>query len=85
MASKEKLLARLRAKPKDFTWKELVQVLTNAGFEVISGSGSRYKFVHREEKDKVLIAHKPHPENTVKSYIIKRTIEILESIGDGNE
>lgn len=65
--------------PKDFTWDELVSLLSQNGFRVINGSGSRYKFVNSDER--VLSFHKPHPENVLKMYILKQVKNLFDEIG----
>lgn len=62
MSTKEKLIKRFLAQPKDFTFNELVTLLTALGFVMSSKgktSGSRVKFMHRERPSTVYI-HKPH-------------------------
>jgi hypothetical protein len=64
-----KALARLKARPKDFTWDELVSILKHFDYQEISGKGSRRKFVSKATNHQFSL-HKPHPENTVKGYVI---------------
>ena len=48
MTKKEKLIQRLKSKPKDFSWNETASLLTGLGFtEVKKGKtgGSRRRFV----------------------------------------
>lgn len=78
MTRKEKLIQRLKSKPKDFTWNELVSLLTGLGFtEVKTGKtgGSRRRFVNSDNV--VITLHKPHPGNILKMYQIEQIIEIL--------
>lgn len=79
MSKKEKLLAKFRSSPTDYTWDELVQVLNYLGyFEKTSKGktgGSRIKFVNTATD--VISLHKPHPSNIVKQYVIKQIIEKL--------
>ena len=78
MTRKEKLIQRLKSKPKDFTWNELVSLLTGLGFtEVKKGKtgGSRRRFVNSDNV--VITLHKPHPGNIFKKYQIEQIIEIL--------
>lgn len=78
MTRKEKLIQRLKSKPKDFTWNELVSLLTGLGFtEVKKGKtgGSRRRFVNSDNV--VITLHKPHPGNILKKYQIEQIIEIL--------
>ena len=51
MTRKEKLIQRLKSKPKDFTWNKLTSLLTGLGFtEVKTGKtgGSRRRFVNAD-------------------------------------
>lgn len=79
MGKKEKLRLKLEVLPKDFTWDELVTLLRSYKFEVISGSGSRYKFYHKSS-GRILSFHKPHPSNVVKEYVLKETRQTLNEI-----
>lgn len=82
MSKKEKLIEKLKSKPKDFTYDELKTLLNYLGFfEYNKGktSGSRVKFL---DKDSVKIElHKPHPNNILKPYQINDIIEVLEKRG----
>lgn len=79
MGKKEKLIARLKGKPKDFTFDEMRNLLELLEFKLSTKgrtSGSRVKF----EKDCVSIyLHKPHPRKELLEYQIKHVLEILES------
>lgn len=77
MSKADKLVSKLLSKPKDFTWNETQTLMKGFGFVVKEGSGSRVKFIHKE--DKIIIAlHKPHPGNILKEYVVKELIEILK-------
>lgn len=80
MSKHEKLENRLLSKPKDFEWAEAVSLLQYKGFEIICNDGSKRKFVHRETKT-VIILHKPHPGNIMKSYAIELIIDALKEGG----
>ena len=82
MGQKEKLIQRLKAKPKDFTFDEaeallgyLSYIRSNKG----KTSGSRVMFIS-EEHETVLL-HKPHPQKELKSYQVKQLVETLEQEG----
>ena len=82
MAGIEKLLERFLSVPKDFTWEELLRVLTHFGFKKIKAGktgGSRRKFV--DEKQNLISLHEPHPKNIMKGYAIRQVIEHLKAIG----
>ena len=80
MSKKEKLIERLKSKPKDFTYDEAKRLLNNFGFiEDNKGktSGSRVVFKNRLNNKEIEI-HKPHQNNILKPYqvkIIRRRLE----------
>jgi len=79
MTEKEKLMSRLLLKPKDFTWSELVTVLSHLGFEEMNAgktSGSRVRFIH--DGYPPIILHKPHPTLVLKRYQIDDVVSFLK-------
>lgn len=69
MSKIEKLIERLKSKPKDFTWEEMVKVLKYFGYDQISQGktgGSRRKFVNQNQQ--IISLHEPHPQNVLKGY-----------------
>ncbi|MCG9899109.1 MAG: hypothetical protein MH132_03830 [Hydrotalea sp.] len=77
MSKKEKLKKRLYQLPKDFTWDELVTVLSNVGYtEMNAGGTSGRKFV--DERMHVISLHKSHPGNIVKHYALKQVVAVLQ-------
>lgn len=73
MSKKDKLISRLKNKPKDFTYQEAKTLLETLGFyEYKKGktSGSRVAFVNSETKLEIKF-HKPHPGNILKPYQIE--------------
>ena len=78
MSRREKLIARLKARPRDFTWDELVRLLQGIGYrEVATGKtgGSRRRFVHVGAP--TIALHKPHPGSIVKMYVIDELLRML--------
>ncbi len=82
MSKKDKLLEKLKSKPKDFTYEELKTLLSYLGFyEYNKGktSGSKVVFINYNDMSKKIELHKPHPSNIIKTYkmnqIIKELIE----------
>ncbi len=82
MGKKEKLIQRLKSRPKDFTFDDaetllnyLDYVRSNKG----KTSGSRIMFV--SDNHGSILLHKPHPQKELKSYQVKQLIEILEQEG----
>lgn len=80
MSKREKLLARLKDKPKDFTWDEAKTLMCGYDFDLLKASGSRRKFFHKE-KNIIIIIHKPHPHNVLLAYQVKDLIEGLKDSG----
>ena len=82
MSRNEKLLSRLLSVPSDFTWNELVRLLSYFGYkEVKPGKtgGSRRKFV--SDTKHVISLHKPHPGIIVKEYAVRLVIADLKAMG----
>lgn len=82
MGRKDKVVARLRARPKDFTWEELVRLLEALGYrEAATGKtgGSRRRFVHPSAP--VIALHKPHPGSILKLYAVDQVIRVLSEEG----
>ena len=79
MGTIDKLIARLKSNPKDFTWDELKKVLSYHGYEEVKSKGktggSRRKFSN--ESGRLISLHEPHPEKTIKRYIIKQIVNHL--------
>ena len=80
MSKSEKLIKRLLAKPKDFTWDEVVTLLSSLGYDVLSNDGSSRKF-YNKVKDSVIFMHEPHPRKVLKSYQISEVINKLKESG----
>jgi predicted RNA binding protein YcfA (HicA-like mRNA interferase family) len=80
MSRKEKLLARLQARPKDFTWEEACTLMKHCGYRLRSSKGSGRMFIHATTHLKVRL-HQPHPENTLKPYILSELINALKDAG----
>lgn len=82
MSKKDKLLERLKTKPKNFTYQEAKTLLNSLGFyEDTKGktSGSRVVFINNDIKVKIKI-HKPHSGNILKLYQIEIILEELERL-----
>ena len=82
MTRKEKLIKRLLARPKDFSWDEMRKLLAALSFEEVKTgktSGSRRRFIN--SSGIIISLHKPHPQNTLKMYQIEQLINILNQEG----
>lgn len=81
MSQKEKLIARLLKKPKDFTFDEMVTLLSYFDFYLKQGgSGSDVKFI-KKNSNEVINFHKPHPNGILKKYILEQVIDKLRKDG----
>ena len=81
MGQKEKLIERLRAKPKTFTFDDAESLLRYFEYERSNKgrtSGSRIMFV---SKHPPIMMHKPHPRKELLEYQVKQLIQILEQEG----
>jgi hypothetical protein len=84
MTKEEKLINRLLAQPKDFTYQELRRLMFTFGYmEDPKGrsSGSRVAFLH-PRNSRILMLHKPHPGNELKAYQVRLVIDFLKGSGD---
>lgn len=84
MSKFEKAKERILHKPKDYTYTEAKYLLKNMGFiECNKGktSGSRVKF-YRKEDERVILLHKPHPEDTMDNGAVSFLIEFLKGLGE---
>ena len=82
MSKKNKVVDRFLTLPKDFTWNELIQVLTLFGYEELKTGktgGSRRKF--KGEDNSLISLHEPHPGKIVKIYALKDVLTTLKEKG----
>ena len=83
MSQKEKLLKRLYTLPRDFTLDEMTSLLRYLGYEPFQSgktSGSAIQFVNGAKE--VIRFHRPHPENTLKRYVLVLVLDKLKEGGD---
>ena len=82
MGQKEKLIKKLKSRPKDFTFDEaeaLLKYFTYSRSNKGRTSGSRVMFVSDEYAP--ILLHKPHPRKELLDYQVKQLIEVLEQEG----
>lgn len=82
MGQKEKLIQKLRSRPKDFTFQEaetLLGYLTYQRFNKGKTSGSRIIFC--SEGRAPILLHRPHPRKELLAYQVKQLLEVLEQEG----
>ena len=77
MSKKDKLISRLKSKPKDFTFAEAKSLLEMFGYTLSKAgktSGSRICFV---KDKKIFRMHKPHPRKELLTYQVEELTEEL--------
>lgn len=82
MGQKDKLIQKLKSKPKDFTFNDAETLLNYLDYirsDKGRTSGSRVMFVSKEHGN--ILLHKPHPQKELKAYQVRQLIEILEQEG----
>ena len=83
MSKFEKLLEKLKRKPRDFSYDELVKLLNGLGYNELSlgkTSGSRVAFMNSETMH-IIRLHKPHLLRILKAYQIDLILEELKNKG----
>jgi hypothetical protein len=82
LSRRKKIIDRFLSRPSDFTWQELVNLLTGFGYKWAKTGktgGSRVKFMH--ETLPPIILHKPHPIPVLKKYQLEQIEETLRAEG----
>lgn len=82
MGQKEKLIKKLKSKPKDFTFNDAETLLSHLSYRCSNKgrtSGSRVIFI--ADKHPSILLHKPHPRKELLDYQIKQLINVLEQEG----
>lgn len=83
MGQKEKLIEKLKANPKTFTFDDAESLLGFFGYQRNNKgktNGSRVMFSSDQHRTKILL-HKPHPRKELLAYQVKQLIEQLEQEG----
>ncbi|MEE1014586.1 MAG: type II toxin-antitoxin system HicA family toxin [Lachnospiraceae bacterium] len=84
MSKFEKAKERILGKPKDYTYTEARYLLGKMGFDEFNKgktSGSRVRF-YRERDRKVVLLHKPHPEDVMDRGAVSGLVDYLKEIGE---
>ena len=82
MGQKEKLIERLMASPKTFTFDDVESLLRYFGYSRSNKgrtSGSRICFTSEDHPP--IMMHKPHPRKELLEYQVKQLIDFLEQEG----
>ena len=84
MSSLEKAKQELLKCSKNYTYDELKTLMEKLGFEEKNKgktSGSKVMF-YREADQRIIMIHRPHPENTMDTGALKDLIKRLRDYGD---
>lgn len=84
MSKFEKAKKRILTRPADYTYAEVRYLLGKMGFEEYNKgktSGSRVRFF-RESDNKVILLHKPHPEDEMDRGAVAELVDYLKEIGE---
>ena len=79
MGKKDKLIDKLKTKPKTFLFDDAETLLNYLNFTRSNKgktSGSRVMFV--SEKHGSILLHKPHPQKELKAYQVRQLLDFLE-------
>jgi predicted RNA binding protein YcfA (HicA-like mRNA interferase family) len=81
MSKKGKLLEKFLSKPlkRSLTFRELITLFQSLGYELVNKEGSRVAFWNKRTGD-IFDMHQPHPDDTLKLYVVKKVQEKLENI-----
>lgn len=84
MSQKDRLIARLKMKPTDFSIQELDTLMNKCGCHKYNRgrtSGSAIAYIHVATK-RVLSLHSPHPQKLLKTYMVKMVLEFLQDVSE---
>ena len=81
MSKKGKVLEKFLSKPlkRNLTFRELITLFQSLGYELVNKEGSRVAFWNKKTGD-IFDMHQPHPDDTLKLYVVKKVQEKLENI-----
>ena len=81
MTKREKLLDKFLSKPlkRNLTFRELTTLFQILGYALINKEGSRVAFWNKATGD-VFDMHQPHPDDTLKLYVVKKVQDKLNDI-----
>ncbi|MEG2253103.1 MAG: type II toxin-antitoxin system HicA family toxin [Clostridia bacterium] len=82
MGQKEKLMERMKSRPRDFTFEEAETLLRYLGYIRSNKgrtSGSRIIFTNDEHPP--ILLHKPHPRKELLAYQVNQLLDMLQQEG----
>lgn len=79
MSSKDKLIARFKTLPSDFTFEELERLLSILGYTKSNkGKTSGSRVIYKDAEGHPIMIHRPHPGNIIKGYAMKQMYDELK-------
>lgn len=82
MGQKEKLIQRLKSRPKDFSFDEAETLLNYLGYSRSNkGKTSGSRVVFENGGNESILLHRPHPRKELQLYQLKKLIATLEREG----
>ena len=84
MSTEEKMIARIKNVPSDYTYTEAKNLAKRFGYEEQNKgrtSGSRVLLYRKRDQRKILL-HKPHPGDIMQQYAVKQYLTNLIENGD---
>jgi predicted RNA binding protein YcfA (HicA-like mRNA interferase family) len=83
MSQHQKLVDRLLTVPADFTWDEMVRLLSGFGYKENSSGGSHRRFENPTSGDIIMGLVKPHhPHKEVRRAYLRKVIQHLGLTSD---
>ena len=81
MGKKEKLIAKLRSKPKDFEFNEAATLLKQCGYELTNAGKTSGSITGFKKGNRLYKMHKPHQRKELLDYQIIDLINELTEEG----
>jgi len=78
VGKKEKLIARLKSNPKDFTYDDMISALESLGFKLSKSGKTGGSRVRLMKGNIPIFLHRPHPRKELLEYQVKQILEVLE-------
>lgn len=80
MSQKDKLIKKLKSRPKNMTFDEVEALLNSLDYKKSDkGRTSGSRVIFESDKHPAILLHKPHLRKEMLEYQIKQIIEILET------
>ena len=80
MSQEDKLIKKLKSRPKNMTFDEVESFLNSLDYNKSDkGRTSGSRVIFESDKHPAILLHKPHPRKEMLEYQIKQIIEILET------